>query len=140
MRYTFVRNVEDNEKLEYDHHYVYNVNIWSVFGNGFAGLSSEEYISFIESLKSKLYDKGLVVVDVNRIGDYEVELVSRCITQSPTALAIIVVIGVALAVFGLWIVRHNIKEVAVAGATGFSFGILLLIGIFFFGLFKKGKS
>ena len=138
MNYTVVRNVSNTERLESGHHYAYTFRVFDLIGNGFADLTPEEYLTFTEDIKFRLYQKGLYILDVRKIDNYELEFVGKYIENSITAILVIIVIGIALMTFGLWIVRHNIKEVAVA--SGFGFGILLLIGVFFFGLIKKGKG
>lgn len=140
MNYNFIRNVGSNETLENRHYYSYNFRVFDLWGGGFAGLTPEEYLSFIEDVKFRLYLKGLRILDIKKIDDYELEFIGKYNENSVTAIAIIIVIGIALAVFGLWIIRHNIKEVAIAGGLGFSFGILVVLGILFFGLFKQGKG
>lgn len=140
MNYNFIRNVGSNETLENRHYYSYNFRVFDLWGGGFAGLTPEEYLSFIEDVKFRLYLKGLRILDIKKIDDYELEFIGKYNENSVTAIAIIIVIGIALAVFGLWIIRHNIKEVAIAGGLGFSFGILIILGILFFGLFKQGKG
>jgi len=126
--------------LENGHYYSYTFRVFDLWGGGFTGLTPEEYLTFTEDVKFRLYQKGLRILDIKKIDDYELEFIGKYNENSVTAIVIVIVIGIALAVFGLWIVRHNITEVAVAAGLGFSFGILLLIGIFFFGLFKSGKS
>jgi len=140
MQYNFIRNVGSNETLENGHYYSYTFRVFDFWGGGFAGLTPEEYLTFIEDVKFRLYQKGLYILDVKKIDDHELEFIGKYNENSVTAIAIIIVIGIALSVFGLWIIRHNIKEVAIAGGLGFSFGILLLIGVFFLGLFKTGKG
>ena len=138
--YRFIRNVDSNEQLENGRYYSYAIRVYDFFGNGFADLSSEKYLDFIEDVKLRLYEKGLHIFDIKKIDDFELEFTGKYNENSVLAIAIVVVIGLALAVFGLWIIRHNIKEVAVAGGVGFSFGILLILGVLFFGLFNQGKS
>lgn len=138
--YRFIRDVSDREQLENGHYYSYNIRVHDFFGNGFADLNSEQYLNFTEDVKLRLYEKGLHIFDIKRIDDFELEFTGKYTENSVIAIAIIIVIGLALAVFGLWIIRHNIKEVAVAGGIGFSFGILIILGVLFFGLFKQGKG
>lgn len=140
MNYTVIRDVGNTERLENGHHYAYTFRVFDLIGNGFADLTPEEYLTFTEDIKFRLYQKGLHILDVRKIDNYELEFVGKYNENSITAILVIIVIGIALMTFGLWIVRHNIKEVAVASGLGFSFGILLLIGVFFFGLIKRGKG
>lgn len=140
MNYTVIRNVGNTERLESGHHYAYTFRVFDLIGNGFASLTPEEYLTFTEDIKFRLYQKGLYVIDIRRIDDYELEVIGKYNENSITAILVIIVIGIALMTFGLWVMRHNIKEVAVASGLGFSFGILLLLGVFFFGLCKTGKG
>jgi len=139
MNYKFIRNVGSKEHLENEHYYSYTFRVFDLWGGGFAGLTPEEYLSFTEDVKFRLYQKGLRILDIKKIDDYELEFIGKYYENSVTAIAIIIVIGIALAVFGLWIIRHNITEVAVAGSLGFLFAIIVIGGLFL-GLFKKGKD
>lgn len=140
MRYNFIRDVGNSEQLENNHYYSYTFRVYDFFGNGFADLTPAEYLSFTEDVKFRLYLKGLRVLDIKRIDDFELEFIGKYYENSVTAIAIIITIGIALSVFGLWIIRHNIREVAIAGGLGFSFGIFIVLGILFFGLFKGKKG
>lgn len=139
MNYNVIRNVSNTERLENGHHYAYTFRVFDLIGNGFADLTPEEYLSFEEDIRSRLYEKGLNVIDIRKINNYELEFVGRYNENSIIAILVIIVIGIALATVGLFITRHSIKEVAVAGGLGFLFGIIVIAGLFL-GLFKTGKG
>jgi len=111
MTYTIVRTVPRDETLQYGHYYMVKTEVQNLTGEGFSRWTPDDWSDFRAKLQFEMSQNDLVLVDIEKITDYEANIITRYEGHSILALAIVIVIGAALTTFGLWIVRDNIVEI-----------------------------
>lgn len=111
MTYQIVRTVPRDEPLQHGHYYMVKTEVQNLTGEGFSKWTTSDWSDFHARLQYEMSQNQLVLVDVEKITDYEANIITRYEGHSILALAIVIVIGTALATFGLWTVRDNIVEI-----------------------------
>ena len=111
MIYTIVKTIPRDETLQYGHYYLVKTEVQNLIGEGFSKWTSEDWSDFRARLQYEMSQNDLVLVDIEKVTDYEANIITRYEGHSVLALAIVIVIGAALSVFGLWVVRDNIVEI-----------------------------
>jgi len=139
VQYTELRTVDPGETLEYGKYYLVKTEANNLLGEGFARWTSQDWRDFRAKLQYEMSQNDLLLVGIEKIDDHRAGIITRYEGHSILAISIVAVIGIALSVFGLWIVNDEIVEILREGKPIAFAGVLIVLAIIGFMIFAKLK-